>query len=133
MSQRRTNNKRIGVLGEKLAAGLYQNMGFSILAQNWRFGNTGELDLIAYHPEDKTLCFVEVKTRIATALGNAAEAVTPKKQQQIIGLANRYLSSAGFDEVGHIQEIQFDVVAICFNTEALKPSVQRYPKAFTCD
>ena len=67
----------LGQEGEQLAAAYLLNKGYRILERNYRY-HRNEIDIIAKHGQ--VLCFVEVKTRISSAKGDPAEAVTLKKQ-----------------------------------------------------
>ena len=73
----------LGKYGEQLAADFLANRGFSILHKNWRHGHR-EIDIIAV--KDKTLHFIEVKTRRNTNFGYPEEGVNRKK---IIYLINQ--------------------------------------------
>jgi putative endonuclease len=62
--------RRLGRLGEQLAATHLQRRGFEVLARNVRTRH-GEIDLIAF--DGRTLAFIEVKTRRAGARGLTRE------------------------------------------------------------
>ena len=64
-------------------------LGMQVLARNWRC-RYGELDVIATDPSDRTLVFVEVKTRTGDGFGGLPEAVT----------ARRFSGSAGWRRCG---------------------------------
>lgn len=102
---------RIGQQGEKIAQSILRQKGFQIESLNWRAGQLGEVDLIAYHPGEKLLAFVEVKTRRGDRFGSPDEAVHLGKQSRILALAEMYLSM-------HPQpadtSFRFDVVSILF-------------------
>ena len=57
-----------------------------------------------------TLVFVEVKSRRGTGFGEPLEAVTPRKQEQVRFMAERYLAEKepGFAE--NFEEMRFDAV-----------------------
>src|SRR3989338_8163948 len=63
-------------LGEKLAAEYLEKQGYKIIERNFRTG-WGEIDIIAL--DDKTLVFVEVKTKTSNKFGTPFEAMTPFK------------------------------------------------------
>ncbi len=111
----------LGQEGEQLAAAYLLNKGYRIIERNYRF-HRNEIDIIALH--GRTLCFVEVKTRLSSAKGHPAEAVTLPKQHEILKAARAYLALYGDGEC----DCRFDVVAI---------QVQRMEKqrisAFTID
>jgi putative endonuclease len=102
----RVSRAEIGRAGEEAAAGFLTSLGYRVIARNVRF-RVGELDLVA--EEDGCLVFVEVKTRTGTGFGTAAEAVTPRKQQQLLRLGGIYL--AGMAAAGN-GPCRFDVVTV---------------------
>lgn len=73
--------------GEEFAAKLLTRMGYRILERNFR-SRFGEIDLVAL--KDKTLVFVEVKTRFSQRYGNPFESVTPWKLRKITKTAQYY-------------------------------------------
>ncbi len=78
-------------LGEDIAADYLSKNGFSIIARNFKTQN-GEVDIIAIDTseKEKTLSFVEVKTRISTQYGTPLEAIVPWKLAAIIRTAQYY-------------------------------------------
>ena len=54
------------------------------------------------------LVFVEVKARASRDFGGALGAVTPRKQRQVIAMAQRYMARVGW----HARPCRFDVVAV---------------------
>jgi len=100
-----TGRRRLGTVGETLAARWYERDGFVVLARNWRC-RTGELDLVVGRAE--LIVFVEVKLRSSLAFGHPAEAVTRVKQQRIRSTAVQWLAATGT----HSSELRFDVVAV---------------------
>jgi putative endonuclease len=95
----------LGAEGERIAARYLAGKGYRILARNYRFLRN-EIDIIANDGEQ--LCFIEVKTRASLDKGHPAEAVTPRKQQEIARAASGYL--AGLK--GPVPDCRFDVIAI---------------------
>jgi putative endonuclease len=96
---------QLGREGEQLAADYLVKKGYRIIERNYRF-HRNEIDIIARHGH--TLCFVEVKTRLSSAKGHPAEAVTLQKQHEIIKAARAYLALCADGE----GDCRFDVVAI---------------------
>jgi len=85
-------SQAFGQSAENQAERMLRKKGYRILERNVRLAG-GELDLIA---EDRgALVFIEVKARRGDHLGGAAYAITTRKQQQIIKLAQCYLSKHG--------------------------------------
>lgn len=99
--------KALGAHGEQLAVGHLRNLGYQILAKNWRFGKI-ELDIVARNNE--TLVVVEVKTREKNYLGEPWKSVTVSKQRRIIKAANRYIMENEID-----LECRFDIISIVHN------------------
>lgn len=94
----------LGKKGEDIAVLFLEQYGFSILARNWRY-KRAELDIIAM--DDKTMVFVEVKTRSDDMLGRPEEAVDTRKRGQLIKAAIAYMH-----ESKHEWTIRFDIVGI---------------------
>jgi len=103
--EHRTSATARGRAGEEAAARFLETKGYRIIARNVRF-RTGEIDLIA--DENGVLVFVEVKTRSGSDFGTAAEAVTGRKQQQLVRLASLFLAQSG----SLARPCRFDVVAV---------------------
>ena len=85
----KTEKRRIGDLGEKLARRYLKKEGYKILEKNFVSDNN-EIDIIAKRRD--TVIFVEVKTRNfkeGVSLSPSA-AVTPEKQRKIIKAAKYY-------------------------------------------
>ena len=83
-----TNHKiQIGKLGEDLAVQYLKKKGWKILQRNFK-ARYGEIDIVAQ--VDKTLVFVEVKTRLNSAYGTPEESVTPRKLREVVETAQYY-------------------------------------------
>jgi putative endonuclease len=85
-----TKNIAKGKLGEDLAGEYLVKRGFKILEKNWRYSRCGEIDIIAV--DQKTLVFIEVKTRSTANYGHPSEAVNKNKIDKMRNLAGIYLS-----------------------------------------
>lgn len=83
-------HNQLGQLGEQAARDFLIARGLTIREQNWRM-NRLEIDLIAYDPQTNMLHIVEVKTRKSDAHFDPMDAVTPRKQQNLVNAANAYL------------------------------------------
>jgi putative endonuclease len=116
------SSKELGKAAEELAAAFFVEKGYHILERNYR-RRCGEIDLIV---EDRSqLVFVEVKARKTARFGLPQEAVTPHKQQQIIRVAQWYLSEKGYTD----RRARFDVLAISFS-DIKGPVIEHIPWAF---
>lgn len=100
-----TGRRRLGAVGEQLAARWYEGHGYRVVAQNWRCRH-GELDLVVRR--GGLVVFVEVKSRSSLAYGHPAEAVTRVKQLRLRRLALQWLAATGT----RADELRFDVVAV---------------------
>ena len=98
------DKKTIGDKGESFAARLYEKSGYTVVKRNYH-SRFGEIDLIA--ESDAEICFVEVKTRKLSSLGNPAEAVDFRKQKKLTLTAMKYLG-----EVENFKQPRFDVLEI---------------------
>ncbi|MDD2582562.1 MAG: YraN family protein [Desulfuromonadaceae bacterium] len=105
-------NKGTGELGEEVAANFIIGRGYRILERNFRCKG-GEVDIIARDPGDKSLVFIEVKTRRGLSYGVPQLAVTPFKQRQISKAALTWLSKNRL----HDTNARFDVIAILLHTD----------------
>jgi len=81
--------RKLGNLGEELAIKYLKKHNYKILALNWQ-KRIGEIDIVA-QDQDKTMVFVEVKTRKNTSFGPPQEAVNPLKQRKLIKTAQYYI------------------------------------------
>jgi putative endonuclease len=113
----------VGQKAEEAAAKFLIEKGFKLLDQNYRC-HLGEIDLIMH--DQRTLVFVEVKSRSSNKFGPAALAVNPKKQMRIIRVAQRYIQEKGYKE--QTQNIRFDVVGL--DNFPDEPLIQHYQNAF---
>ena len=98
-------NERRGTQAEQLAESWLTCQGLSPVTRNFR-GAGGELDLIMR--EGDTLVMLEVRHRSDARHGNAAESITPGKQQRLMRAAELFL-------LRHPEQrrlaVRFDVVA----------------------
>ena len=81
---------KLGALGEQLAVDHLSSLGLRIVQRNWRC-RYGEIDVIA-EDADRTVVFVEVKTRAGDGFGGLAQAVTPQKVRRLRRLAGVWLA-----------------------------------------
>ena len=115
--------KELGGKGEKLSARLLKRKGYKIVQRNYRC-KLGEVDIIA--KREKTLVFVEVKTRQTAEFGPPQYAVTGAKKKQISKAALSYIREKKLTEQG----CRFDVIAVTFSPESRKPKIEHIENAF---
>lgn len=96
---------QLGLSAESRAAMLLIAKAYRIVARRWKTP-LGEVDIVARRR--RTLVFVEVKAR--DTFDAAAEAVTARGKQRIIGAAEFWLASHPEDADA---EIRFDVILVC--------------------
>lgn len=114
----------LGKRGEAAAARFLQRLGYLILARSER-DMLGEMDLIAV--DQRTVVFVEVKTRKSHQAGHPAESVGEAKQRRLTRLALGYLKR--HDLLEH--RARFDVVAVTWPAGQNQPTIEHFPNAFT--
>ncbi|MDR1776028.1 MAG: YraN family protein [Actinomycetes bacterium] len=100
-----TQRRALGKRGEDAACDFLARKDYHIVERNWKC-SYGEADIVA--TEADTLVFVEVKTRRSVAAGTPVEAVTPKKQQRYLRLAQLYVRRNNILD----KNIRFDVISI---------------------
>lgn len=109
--------------GERAAERHVRRLGYQIVARRER-GPLGELDLIAV--DQRTIVFIEVKTRRSHDAGRPDEAVDADKQQRLTRLALAYLKR--HDLLEH--PARFDVIGVTWPDGAKKPTIDHYQNAF---
>lgn len=116
----KTDNKKKGDWGERVAAAYLESKGFKILEKQWHYARF-EIDLIAQ--KKNAIAFVEVKTRFSRDYGEPWEAVKVTKQKKICKSADYYLKQFNIDF-----EPRFDIISIVHNNG--KTEITHLEKAF---
>jgi putative endonuclease len=96
----------LGRLGEERAAWFYRLRGYRILARNVRF-RSGEIDIVAQR--GSMVVIAEVKTRQSKSAGKGYEAVTRRKRERLIRLAQQWAARR------QGMHFRYDVVSIFWN------------------
>lgn len=123
ISQKRgRNNKKLGKRGEDAATAFLIRRGYEIVERNWTCF-AGEADIICRF--DKTLVFVEVKTRKGIEHGFPSEHVDKSKRNRYEKIALAYISENVFEEM----QFRFDVISIIVDNPKLA-YVRHYIDAF---
>jgi putative endonuclease len=113
-----------GRRGEDLAHFRLRELGYTIVARNWRTPRRrGELDLVAW--DDGVLCFVEVKTRTSREVKPAEAAVDRAKRREIEAMAREYLRRLRL-----AASIRFDVISVYFEP-GREPACQVFKNAYS--
>ena len=105
-NQNTTYKKQRGNQGEEIAAKFLETKGYSIIKRNFKFGKTGEIDIIA--KLDNTLIFVEVKMRTNYLFGNAIEQISLKKRENWRKAAEGFMFQNNISN----QECRLDLIAV---------------------
>ncbi len=111
------DNLKIGSLGEKIASDFLKKNHFSILKKNFRT-KFGEIDIVA--KKDKSLYFIEVKTRNNLNKGQPYEAINKYKIQHIKKAAYIYLLKSPYKN----SKLKIGVISIILENE--KPIIKFY-------
>ena len=115
-------SQAFGQLAENLAEHMLRKKGYRIVEKNLRLAG-GELDLIAEH--QGTLVFIEVKARRGDQFGGVAYAISARKKQQIIKLAQCYLAKHRLTN----KQCRFDAILVVGIQED-SPQVTHIEQAF---
>ena len=99
--------RRLGQLGEALAADHLEALGYRVRARNFRCP-LGEIDLVA--DEGDELVFIEVKARTSLRFGLPREAVSRAKQRKLGRAALWYCDGERLGD----RSYRFDVVEVLF-------------------
>ncbi len=115
---------KTGRRGEDLAYFHLRQLGYIIVARNWRAArHRGELDLIGW--DQHMLCFIEVKTRTSRDVKPAEAAVDRGKRYQVARMARAYLR--------HLRPgipIRFDVVSVYLEPDQ-QAEIQVFKNAYS--
>jgi putative endonuclease len=83
-------SRDLGVSGENFAAAFLAERKFNIIGRNFRYGKTGEIDIIAQ--KESLVIFVEVKNRLSDKFGGALYSISGKKKKSLKTAAKAFLS-----------------------------------------
>jgi putative endonuclease len=100
----KSENKKKGDWGEKIAAAFLIEKGYTIIHKQWHYSRY-EIDLIVR--KGNTIVFVEVKARFSKDYGEPWLAVNHSKQRKICRSADYYLRVFRIDA-----EPRFDIISI---------------------
>lgn len=104
------SKKELGIWGEKKAVEYLVNKDYLIKEKNFRTAR-GEIDIIACR--DKTLVFIEVRTRSSNYFGYPAASINREKKKKIKKTASYYLTT----NVSDYKNLRFDVISLLIKGE----------------
>ena len=94
----------VGKEGEQEALRYLKTKGYEILSVNWKYKKL-EIDIIAKYNNE--IIIAEVKTRDWNGLQDPAEAVTRKKQKNIVKAANEFVLKNNIN-----LNVRFDILSV---------------------
>jgi putative endonuclease len=115
----------LGLEGERIAIAFLTSCGWSVEAHRFKLGRH-DVDLIIR--QDRTVAFVEVKTRRSARCGSGLEAVSRRKQRDIARVANVWLLRHGRPS----DEYRFDLVSVQVGPGG-RPEVEHVPNAWVLE
>ena len=99
----------LGKRGEDIAHRYLRNLGYVVVARNYRpSGGEVEADIVARQGD--TVIFVEVKSRTSGEFGAPDRAIGSEKQKNIVRAARAYATRAGIEW----SRVRFDVISVIF-------------------
>lgn len=101
----RATRARVGEWGERLALRHVRNLGWDVMARNWKTAR-GELDLIAH--DGTQLVVIEVRTRRRDEALLPEETINSRKERQLESLAMDFLRRHEITDI----PVRFEVIAI---------------------
>ena len=117
------DRKLLGRWGEKRCERFLKRKGLKTLTRNFSC-KTGEIDLIMVD-SDRTMVFVEVKTRADESFGSSESAVTSAKKARMIRAARYFLATQNIED----RPFRFDVVTIVLGEKG-PVQIRHYENAF---
>jgi putative endonuclease len=118
--------RRLGQFGERVAAAHLEAEGYRIVERNFRC-REGEIDIIVV--KARSLVFVEVRTRRGSAMGGAADSLTPLKGARITAAAEAYCQR----RLDLPEERRIDVITIDLSPEGRVLRLEHIESAFAGD
>ncbi|MBI1249161.1 YraN family protein [bacterium] len=116
--------KSLGQRGEDYACRYLKKKGYKIVARQDR-SRLGEIDIVAV--QQRTVVFVEVKTRSDDEKGSPDQAVDRDKQERLTRAALAFMDR--HDLLGNCAA-RFDVISIVWPPGQSRPEVRHFESAF---
>ena len=117
------DRKILGKWGEKYCHGFLKRKGLKTLTRNFSC-KTGEIDLIMVDT-DRTLVFIEVRTRADETFDSVESSITVPKKARLVRTARYFLATHKIDN----RPFRFDIVTIVLPPKGL-PQIRHYQNAF---
>jgi len=114
----KTNNLKIGHLGEQIAKIYLQNKGYHIIQENYRT-KYAEIDLIAR--DRGVLVFVEVRTRKGERFGSPEDSINRSKMRKLIRNAEAYAA-----RMSYVKIYRIDVICIVLDENERSSRITHY-------
>jgi putative endonuclease len=119
------DSKKIGNLGERIAANYFKALRWEILEMNFenRFGyRLGEIDIVAHDPKSKEIIFAEVKTRKKGTIrsGSPELAISRAKYGKLAKIISSYLRKNNLLD----RNYRLDAIAIELDMRTRKASLK---------
>jgi len=111
-----------GTDSETIAVEYLVSKGYQIIKRNFKFGQSGEIDIVA--KDKNTLVFVEVKSRKSFEYGSPIQSVPPSKRKMI------YHAARGYLYVNKIENADMRVDFIGIDLRGDKPIIEHIENAF---
>lgn len=122
MTDNQQSSRSKGIDSESIAIEYLLDKGYKIVKRNFKFGKSGEIDIIARH--GNVLVFIEVKSRKSYEYGSPAESVPQSKRNSIFHAARGYLYVNKLDNI----ESRFDFIGIDLRNQP--PIIEHIENAF---
>lgn len=117
------DRKMLGRWGERRCEKFLKNKGLKTLTRNFSC-KTGEIDLIMVDA-DRTIVFVEVKTRADESYEPTESVITTPKKTKYARTARFFLANHNIDD----RPCRFDVVTVVLGQTG-RPQIRHYQRAF---
>jgi putative endonuclease len=117
------DRKLLGRWGEKRCEKFLKGKGLKTLTRNFSC-KTGEIDLIMVDA-DRTIVFVEVKTRADESFGPSESAITAGKKIRLARAARYFLATNEIED----RPLRFDVVTVILGEKG-PVQIRHYENAF---
>ena len=119
----RANPKLLGRWGERRCEKFLKKKGLKKLAKNFSC-KTGEIDLVMVDA-DRTIVFVEVRTKSDESFAPAEASITFAKKAKLLRTARYFLATNKIDD----RPFRFDIVIIILNKTG-REQIRHYKNAF---